>query len=135
MTSSPVRASDPRNERGKLLQAHYAGAVPVDLLKTEQDRIGRRLAWLDVQIEASSTEYEQSKAHLDDCLALAGDCHKLYMSIDDSLRRICNQAFFGKIWVRPDSDTVEGEPGQPFNVLFRPRSPHARPGPRGPRER
>ena len=109
-----------RNERGKLLQAHYAGAVPVDLLKTEQDRIGRRLAWLDVQIEASSTEYEQAKAHLEDCLALAGDCHKLYMSIDDSLRRICNQAFFEKIWVKKDSDTVEGEPGQPFNVLFNP---------------
>ena len=109
-----------RNERGKLLQAHYAGAVPVDLLKTEQDRIGRRLAWLDVQIEASSTEYEQAKAHLEDCLALAGDCHKLYMSIDDSLRRICNQAFFEKIWVKKDSDTVKGEPGQPFNVLFNP---------------
>ena len=47
-----------RNEREKLLQAHYAGAIPIDLLKTEQDRIARRLAWLDTQIEASSTEYE-----------------------------------------------------------------------------
>ena len=26
------------NERTKLLQAHYAGAIPLDLLKTEQDR-------------------------------------------------------------------------------------------------
>lgn len=88
--------------------------------KAQPHRIGRRLAWLDVQIEASSTEYEQAKAHLEDCLALAGDCHKLYTSIDDSLRRICNQAFFEKIWVKKDSDTVEGEPGQPFNVLFNP---------------
>ena len=40
------------NERVKLLQAHYAGAVPIDLLKTEQDRIARRLAFLDAQINA-----------------------------------------------------------------------------------
>ncbi len=29
------------NERVRLLNAHYAGAIPLDLLKTEQDRISR----------------------------------------------------------------------------------------------
>jgi len=76
------------NERGKLLRAHYAEAVPFDLIKTEQDRIGRSLAWHDVLIEASSTEYEPTSAHPDDCIALAGGCHKLDISIDASLRRI-----------------------------------------------
>jgi site-specific DNA recombinase len=28
------------DERGKLLQAFYANAIPLDLLKAEQDRIG-----------------------------------------------------------------------------------------------
>lgn len=83
-----------RDERHKLLQAHYAGAVPLDLLASEQDRIARRIAFLDSQIEAGDIEYEQTKAHLDDCLALAGDCHAIYMSINDSLRRLANQAFF-----------------------------------------
>ena len=41
-----------RDERTKLMQAHYAGAVPLDLLGTEQDRIARRLAFLDAQINA-----------------------------------------------------------------------------------
>ena len=58
-------------ERTKLLQAHYAGAVPLELLKTEQERIAKRLAFLEAQIEAGTLEYEQ--AHLEDCLALAGD--------------------------------------------------------------
>src|SRR5690625_3556214 len=89
-----------RGERTKLLQAHYAGAIPLDLRKTEQDRIARRLAHLDARIEAADIEYEQAKAHLDDCLALAGDCHALYMSIDD-------------------------DPGTPFNVLFNPEVHHA----------
>lgn len=61
-----------RDERTKLLQAHYAGAVPLDLLKTEQDRIGHRIAFLDARIEAGEIEYDQARAHLDDCLALAG---------------------------------------------------------------
>ena len=106
-----------RDERAKLMQAHYAGAVPLDLLATEQDRIARRIAFLDAQINAGDIEYDQAKAHLDDCLALAGDCHAIYMSIDDSLRRLANQAFFDKLVVMPD-DTVDGEAGEPFNILF-----------------
>lgn len=107
------------DERTKLLRAHYAGAVPLDLLAGEQDRIARRLAFLDAQIQAGAIKYEQAKAHLDDCLSLAGDCHAIYMSMDDSLRRIANQAYFDKLIVTPD-DTIGGEPGEPFNIFFNP---------------
>ena len=41
------------------------------------------------------------------------------MSIDDSLRRIANQAFFDKLIVLPD-DGIDSEPGEPFNVFFNP---------------
>lgn len=106
-----------RDERSKLMQAHYAGAIPLDLLASEQDRIARRLAFLEAQINAGDIEYEQARAQLDDCLALAGDMHAIYMSIDDSLRRIANQAFFDKLFVTGD-DTIHGEPGVPFNVFL-----------------
>lgn len=106
-------------ERGKLLQAHYAGAIPIDLLKTEQERISRRLAFLDAQIEAGDMEYDQAKAHLDDCLTLVGNCHQLYMSLDNSLRRIANQAFFDKLYVQEDNH-IEGRLGEPFNILTDP---------------
>ena len=112
-----------RDERRSLLHAHHAGAVPLDLLKEEQDRIGRRLAFLDAQIDAGQIEYDQAKAHLEDCLALAGDMHAIYMSIDDSLRRICNQAFFERIHVyeTENVDRVEAEPGEPFDWLLDPK--------------
>lgn len=44
------------------------------------------------------------------------------MSIDDSLRRVCNQAFFERIHVYEveNVDTVEGEPGEPFDSLLDP---------------
>ena len=50
------------HEQDRLMQAHYAGAVPLDLLAAEQDRIARRLAFLDAQINAGDIEYEQAKA-------------------------------------------------------------------------
>lgn len=52
-------------------------------------------------------------------LALARDCYKLYVSIDDSLRRIANQAFLNKFYLS-DEVTIDGEPGEPFNVFFNP---------------
>ncbi len=110
---------DLAQERSKLLQAHYAGAVPIDLLRTEQDRIARRLTFLEAQIDADDIEYDRAKAHLDDCLALAGDCHALYLSLDDSLRRTANHAFFDKLYVTTD-DQIDGQPGEPFNVFFNP---------------
>ncbi|MFZ2481874.1 MAG: recombinase family protein, partial [Propioniciclava sp.] len=58
--------NDLDQERTSLLQAHYAGAVPIDLLKTEQARIARRMAFLEAQINAGDIEYDQAKAHLED---------------------------------------------------------------------
>jgi len=37
-------------ERAKLLQAHYADAVPLDLLKTEQTRIGAQLSYIEQRL-------------------------------------------------------------------------------------
>lgn len=96
--------------------------MPLDLLKEEQERISRRLAFLDSRIDASQVEYDQAKAHLEDCLALAGNAHAIYMSLDDSLRRISNQAFFDRINVYEveDIDTVAADHGEPFETLFDP---------------
>ena len=109
-------------ERRSLLHAHHAGAVPLDLLKEEQERISRRLGFLDSRIDAGNIEYEQARAHLEDCLALADDAHAIYMSLDDSLRRIANQAFFERIYIFEENNThfADALHGEPFNVLFNP---------------
>jgi len=104
-------------KRKKLLEAHFADALPMDLLKDEQDKIVRRLAWLDSQLTAGKEVYENAKAHLKDVLDLCGDAYALYMSIDDPLRRVCNQAFFEKIWIA-DDDTIQAEPNPGFAVVL-----------------
>lgn len=58
------------DERVKLLQAHYAGAVPLDLLKKEQDRIGAELDAINNRIAAHHDEYAAARANLDDSLGL-----------------------------------------------------------------
>lgn len=52
-------------------------AFGVDDVKTEQDRMSKRLVFLEAQIEAGATEHEPAQAHLDDCLTLAKDCHAI----------------------------------------------------------
>src|SRR5690606_7820699 len=49
----------------KLLQAHYAGAIPVDLLKTEQDRIRASLEAITNRLDTLATTYDQAKVGLD----------------------------------------------------------------------
>lgn len=94
--------------------------MPVSLdLFGEEERIARCPAFLEGRIEAGCAEQEQVQARIDDCLALAGDCHASYMSIDNSLWRIANQAFFDKLMVLPE-DGIGGKPGEPFNSFFNP---------------
>lgn len=65
-------------ERTLLLQAHYAGAIPLDLLKAEQNRISRELGTITERLAATAVEFDPIAANLDRVLALAGDWHQVY---------------------------------------------------------
>jgi hypothetical protein len=66
-------------ERGKLLQAFYANAIPLDLLKAEQDRIG-------AAEQAAKAELETTEGDLDGCLQSRGD-RSANPSFDRRVRR------------------------------------------------
>ena len=51
-------------EQLKLLQAHYADAIPLDLLKEEQARIGKAIRNITNTIEACQTEYSQAASNV-----------------------------------------------------------------------
>ena len=103
------------NERSKLLQAHYAGAVPLDLLKSEQDRIGQQLAVIDASLEATTATFETLASNLHDAMDLLSNCHRLYEVASDRNRRLLNQALFSKIFV--DEDGVTVQLAQPFAAI------------------
>ena len=113
LTSERDRLDD---ERMKLFKAHYAGAVPIDLLKQEQDRIADQIGDIQHRIEAHHDEYASARANLDDSLGLLANIVSVYERADDANRRLCNQAFFHRIFIEEDGD-VRVEYERPFGSL------------------
>lgn len=109
-------------QRQKLLDAHYAGAIPIDLLKTEQERIGSQLERIQHQLSTAESNFEEARAVLADTLDLTRDCHAAYLEASDNLRRLFNQAFFTRIYIDEDIETrertVRVDYNQPFDDLL-----------------
>ena len=109
------------SERMRLLQAHYAGAVPVDLLRQEQDRIARGLAGIEQRLDASAMQFDSFDASLRRAINYAVNCSVGYRHAGTvpgglQVRRLFNQAFFVRILV--DEDTVRVELAEPFRTLL-----------------
>jgi site-specific DNA recombinase len=104
-------------EREKLLQAHYAGAVPLDLLRQEQARITSSLARIDEYAIATENKRALVEINLKRALELASDCQAAYESAPDHIRKLFNQAFFKKIFV-VDETHIRSELTTPFDVLL-----------------
>lgn len=64
------------HERTRLLQAHYAGAVPLELLKTEQNRISSQLETIESRLEATVMRFDTIGANLKRALDFASSCHR-----------------------------------------------------------
>ncbi len=104
-------------QRDKLMEAHYDGAVPVDLLKREQDRIAAALLTIANKLETSNVHFDIVERNLGDALDLSRDCAVAYKTAPDHIRRQFNQVFFRRILVNPDT-TVRAELAPPFDVLL-----------------
>ena len=102
--SLTVRRTNLEDERRRLLQAHYGGAVPLELLKEEQDRLGRELAEIQRQLDAYQADAKLVRAHVEQALDLLEDCYRLYMAAPDHLRKQLNQVFFERVLVNPAVD-------------------------------
>ncbi len=91
-------------EQDRLMQAHYADAIPLSVLKREQDRITGERDKVTRRIDAHYGDYADARAHLDDALGLLANCADIYARCDDTNRRLCNQAFFTKVFIDEDNE-------------------------------
>ncbi|MFK5164961.1 recombinase family protein [Propionibacterium freudenreichii] len=92
-------------ERLKLVQAHYADAIPLDLLKAEQDRIRATLDAIEHRLENLATSYEDAREGLDQLADILTDLGDVYTRCEPAERRILNRALFDKI-ILDDEETV-----------------------------
>ncbi len=108
------------SEQDRLMQAHYANAIPLSVLKREQDRIVAELDQVTRRIDAHYGDYADARSHLDDALGLLANCADIYTRCDDTNRRLCNQAFFTKVFIDEDNE-LRVEHNRPFEMLLDPQ--------------
>jgi len=95
------------NQRLALLQAYYAGAVTLDLLKREQDRLTAEFAQAQSAVASASVKETDAERVIALAVELGTDCGLAYLQAGDQERRDFNQAFFEKIYIK-DGDEVAG---------------------------
>jgi site-specific DNA recombinase len=97
LTRSLAKLAD---ERGKLLQAFYANAIPLELLKTEQDRIGVGEHAAKDELQATEGDLEGWQDVLRTAIRLAGNCHAAYLKARHSVRRRFNDVILEAVYIK-----------------------------------
>ena len=104
-------------EQQKLLDAHYADAIPLDLLKKEQSRITSEMVSAKARLTKIDCSYTDAEDNLTKALELARDCESAYRQASDKIRRQFNQVFFRRLLIDDNYD-VNGELEEPFETLL-----------------
>ena len=112
-----VRQRRALDERAKLLEAHYAGAIPLDLLKIEQERISRDLNHVEERLASLELKFDLAEQNLKTALSFVANLDRAYEEADAKVRRQMNQALFTRILVTDAGDVI-GELREPFQLLF-----------------
>ena len=86
-------------KRKKLLEAHYSDAIPLDLMKSEQQKIAKELAAIDHEIDMHNITFEQITANLDMVLDIVENCGEAYRNASDTVKKMMNQAIFEKFYI------------------------------------
>jgi hypothetical protein len=104
-------------ERHKLLDAYYAGAIDVTLLKAEQARISADTRDAEERLVAVDGQLSEWQEIFEIAMRFATNCAKAYARASGRTRRRFNQAVFERIEVR-DGKITNYTYHQPFDVLF-----------------
>lgn len=105
------------NQRAKLIEAHYAGAIPLDQLRSEQQRIANELDYVEERLAALELKFDVVEYNLKQALSFVTDLHKAYVEAPQRTRRLINQAIFERFLISDDGE-ITGELRAPFHLLL-----------------
>jgi site-specific DNA recombinase len=94
-------------ERRRLLDAHLAGAVPLDLFSAKQQEIAAKLMSAQRKVDAAERSNESAMSGLGLARKLLHKAGEAYYEADSIAQRSWNQTFFARLFVKPDET---GEP-------------------------
>ncbi len=112
------RLGQVKDQRQKLLDAHYQGAIPADMLKTEMQRLTAELASAETELTAVSANLTDLQDQLGRALTAAGHCAEAYEQAPPAVRRQLNQGFFEKLYIAEDGTVQDADLNQPFAALL-----------------
>jgi len=92
------------HQQHKLLQAHYEGAIPVELLRKEQQRITRSLTAANHRIQTLEQDLEDKEELVGQALDIAQHMAIAYHHAPNHIRRMLNQLFFEHVYLVPGQD-------------------------------
>jgi site-specific DNA recombinase len=104
-------------ERASLMRAHYADAVPLDVLRSEQERLTEELASAKELLRRYELNARQVETTLDRAMDLLNDAHDSYARCLPADRKLMNQAFFRRLLVT-EQGVVGWELAEPFESLL-----------------
>jgi len=96
-----------QTERRRLLDAHLAGAVPLDLFSEKQHELSGQIATIQAKLDAAERGNRSAKHGLALARKLLHQAGEAYHEADPIAQRAWNQAFFTRLFVKPELD---GEP-------------------------
>lgn len=103
----------------KLLEAHYNDAIPLALLKHEQQKIAKQMSMIDHELKAYDDILSSISTRLHDAFDLIEDCGTAYKLADDHIKKMFNQVLFTKLWVESDGQ-VTADLAEPFSSMVTP---------------
>lgn len=106
------RISALAEERQKLIRAYYANAIPLELLKSEQDRITQAETSAKAELEATEADLAGWQEVLSVAIRLASNCHDAYLKARPRVRRRFNEAVLNAVYMK------DGKAKPEFNQLF-----------------
>ena len=104
-------------ERFKLMDAYYANAIDVQLLRHEQERIGAELRAIEAPRATLDASLEDWQEVMDLALRFSTRCGIAYRRAADRTRRLFNAAVLDQVHVR-DGHVAEAAYKEPFDLLF-----------------
>ncbi len=105
------------NERQKLLQAHYAGAIPQDVLGSEMKRLTQELAEAETEIKTAKVATTEVEDILRRAIIAASHCEQAYLTAPDHVKRQINRGFFEKLYIGEDGSVERATLTEPFAAL------------------
>ncbi len=110
-------------ERTKLLQAHLADAVPLEVLAREQARLTAEITHANGVIQAAEMKAEDEERVIGQAIDLMADWEETYRRADPDIRRRLNQVFFTKLLVDENGEVTELQWSEAYEGLQAPDLP------------